>query len=248
MNLFLALILIFGSLLIAYALAIRFLGISRLYQSMGIIPVGNDPVWQQISGKLDVMSHRHRVARPRLFILPEFSPNALVLRFGVREAHIVLSEGLVRSLGAAEIDAILSLCLATAHQRGRMVQTWLAFAFLPFGRALQSYPLVFQIFIAPVLAFFLRLGAGPQFTYRVDSRAAKLVGPLVLAAALQKVSVLGRKIPLRRWNLALDPLFLLSPLTLDGNPIWVFLSQPSIEERRSSLLRLTSCESAPSLT
>jgi hypothetical protein len=60
--------------------------------------------------------------------------------------------------------------------------------------------------------------------------------PLLVAAALQKAAVLGRKIPLRHWNFALDPLFLLSPLALDGGPFWVFLSQPSVEERRRALL------------
>jgi Zn-dependent protease with chaperone function len=91
------------------------------------------------------------------------------------------------------------------------------------------------------------LAAPPSIVRSADKKAEERGDALVVAAALQKMAVLARKIPLRRWNIALDPLFLLSPLALDGGPFWVFLSQPSVEERCEALLTGATCESAAGL-
>jgi Zn-dependent protease with chaperone function len=181
--------------------------------------------------RLEDIARRERLsAPPRLWILPDFAPNALLARQG-KVLHVALTEGLLRALDDEELDAVLALCLS--HGRLRRWQTRLALQLYPFAQLLQSYPTAVQVFLAPWLTAMVRLVSRPVRVLEADRRGSD---GLAVAAALQKMAVLGRKIPLQRWNLALDPLFLVSPLTLDGGPFWVFLSQPSVEARRLALL------------
>jgi|GEM_PF-4573175 len=220
--------------------------VKRLWAWLGARPVGHFPVWRQVRARLEELAHRERLPIPQLYILPDFSPNALVLKTfsGVK---LALSEGLLRSLSNEELDAVLVLCLAHGARKRRGLQTWLSLQLFPFARFLQSYPMPVQVILAPWLTFILRVVSPQAGVLRSDSKVVLRAEALTAAAALQKMAVLGRKIPFRHWNFALDSLFLISPLTLDGGPFWVFLSQPSIEIRRANLLGSTACESAASL-
>jgi Zn-dependent protease with chaperone function len=223
----------FSTLLIAWILWHS--SLKRFWAWMGARPVGHFPVWRQVKGRLEELSHRERLPCPQLYVLPEFSPNALILRRG-RKVKLALSEGLLRALSTEELDAILVLCLAHGFRPRRGLQTFLALQLFPLARFLQTYPVLVQVILAPWLTFLLRAVSPQRGVLRTDAKITKRQDAVVAAAALQKVAVLGRKIPFRQWNFAIDSLFLISPLTLDGGPFWVFLSQPSVEDRRAHLL------------
>ncbi len=220
--------------------------VKRLLAWLEARPVGHFPVWRQVKTRLEELARRERAACPQLYILPEFSPNALIVGKG-RSLKLALSEGLLRSLDAEELDAVLLLCLAHGSRPRRGLQTWLSLQLFPFARLLQTYPMPVQVMLAPWLTFLLRTVSPRAGVLRSDSLVQRREEALTAAAALQKMAVLGRKIPFRRWNFALDSLFLISPLTLDGGPFWVFLCQPSVEDRRANLLGSPACESSPSL-
>jgi hypothetical protein len=139
----------------------------------------------------------------------------------------------LRILDDEELDAILSLCIAHGWGPRRRWQTALALQLFPFAEWLQEFPDAVQIFLAPWFTFLVRIVSPPRRVLEADRRGSE---GLIIAAALQKMAVLGRKIPLKHWNLAVDALYLISPLALDCSPFWVFLSQPSVEERRRALL------------
>jgi heat shock protein HtpX len=235
---------IFLLLLLLY---LRLVSPVRLLRRMEARPADRVAQWANVRSRLQEVARRQRLPMPRLWVLPEFSPNALVLRSWGRRTHLALTEGLVRSLSEEELDCALSLCLTHGAQRGRCFQTWVAAVFFPLAAAMQRYPLAAQLVLAPVLTALLRGGVSASLFLKADRAAAKFHGQWNVAAVLQKLSVLGRKIPLRRWNLALDSLFLLSPLSLDDTPLWSFVAQPPVARRRSLLLERSACESASSL-
>jgi heat shock protein HtpX len=225
----------------------RFSSTRRLWRQLGAQPAGHEPVWRQVSERLEAVAQHYRKPRPALLVLPEFSPNALVLRSISGKVQIGLTEGLVRVLNAQELEAVLALALTHGYRRSRVPLTCMALALLPFANVLQNYPTVVQFAIAPWISGLLRLVGGPARVLEADRLAAEKLSSLRIAAVLQKLGVLGRKVPLRHWNFALDSLFLLSPLTLDGGPFWFFLAQPPVDERRKFLLDQLACESSPSL-
>lgn len=243
MNLFLgALVLV---LLVAY---LRWVSPVRLLHRLDARPMDKGPVFRNVIELAGRIARRQRVPAPSLWVLPEFSPNALVLRPGGKNVYIALTEGLVRALSGEELEAALALCLAHGNQKGRTRQTWVAAFFFPLAKMVQGYPLPAQLLLSPVLSFTLRLAVRPSQFFLADEGAAQFSTGWRVAAVLQKLSVMARKIPLGRWNLALDSLFLVSPLTLEETPLWSFLAQPSVDRRRENLLRSAACERAPSLT
>lgn len=244
MNLFLLLLLLIPLLLVAY---LRWVSVTRVLRWMEARPVDKSPVWKNVSERLALVSKRHRVPTPQLWVLPEFSPNALILRPWRRRIHLALTEGMVRALSDDELDCALSLCLSHGYQRGKKMQTRIACALFPLARLIQGYPLPAQLLLSPVFTCLLRGTIRPSQCLKADQFAASFQTQWKIAAALQKLSVMGRKIPLRRWNLAVDSLFLVSPLALDETPLWSFQAQPTVEVRRQRLLERPACESAASL-
>ena len=128
---------------------------------------------------------------------------------------------------------MLSLCLSHGGGHRRRAQTAIALQLFPFASWLQSYPVILQILLSPWIVALNRIFGSPRRVLVADAKAGR---SLKAAEALRKMSVLGRKIPLKHWNFALDSLFLISPLRLDGGPFWVFLSQPPVEERMNALM------------
>ena len=180
-------------------------------------------------------------------MLPEFSPNALVLHDLGGKTYVVLSEGLIRSLSAEELETALCLCLAQAYQPGRVMQTCVALLVVPVVRLVQSNHMIFQVLFFPFLSLFLRLVARPKQVFKTDLLVAEWTNPHRVAQVLQKLYVASRKTTLRRWNLALDHLYLLSPTIIEEGPFWAMPNQPSVEERRENLLRSSACETTVSL-
>ncbi len=243
-------IFLFIFLLLLLLWAVWHSSVTRLWKWLGARPVGQFPVWRQVKERLEQLAKRERIPVPALWILPEFAPNALILRSRKTGMQIALSEGLLRSLDEEELEAVLLLCLSHGANLRRGLQTMLALQIFPFARFLQAYSLGIQVFFSPWLTIPMRTVSPPSLVLRADRKRISQREGLVLAAALQKMAVLGRKIPFRRWNIALDSLFLISPLVLDGGPFWIFLSQPSIERRRQNLLCIgttATCESVAGL-
>ena len=231
-----------GALALIWVWYLLRLAVPKLFWRLEANPVQSEALWQQVQERLEAMAAVFRLPVPELRVLPEFSPNAMLLRVG-RRAHIVLSEGLVRTLSGEELDSVLALSLTHVYCRGRTLHTLMALALFPFAQILQSFPFPLQLLVSPPLSFLLRFSTRPQRVVNADCLAATKSNPFRIAATLQKLSVLERKIPLERWNLAVDSLFLISPLSLESQPFFLSLLQPSIEFRRSRLLAAEACES-----
>lgn len=243
MNTFLAFVIVVLGLGGLYAWYLRSLALPRLLRHLEAKQARlQEPIWLQVQERLEAVAVSYRLRVPELRILPEFSPNALLLRIG-RSAHVVVSEGLVRTLSGDELDAALALCLAHVYARGRSRHTMVALALFPFAQLLQTYPLVFQFLFSPPLTLALRFVASPQRVLGADHRAVRQVDRFLIAAMLQKTALLAQKIPLERWNLALDSLFLISPLALESQPFQFYFLQPSVQDRRARLLGAEACES-----
>jgi Zn-dependent protease with chaperone function len=229
-------VLIFFAVLAALiALYLRFLAVPAVWRWLRATEPAADPVWDRVRDCAAGVARRHRVSEPGLRVLPEFAPNALVLQYRGK-TELGLTEGLVRSLGAEDLEATLSLCLFQSTQPGRRWQTWSGLLLFPFAKRVGQAPFAFRVFLTPVLSCLLRLGQREKSWFSADAAAAKMHGPWQVAATLQKLAVLGRKIPVRRWNLALDSLFVVAPLALDEGPQWLIQGQPSVVARRERLL------------
>jgi Zn-dependent protease with chaperone function len=74
--------------------------------------------------------------------------------------------------------------------------------------------------------------------FKADRRAVAWSRGPELAQALQKLSSLLRKLPMQRWNLAFDHLYLLSPMQMESAGIPFITTQPPMPQRLRKLLDL----------
>jgi Zn-dependent protease with chaperone function len=219
----------------------------RMMSSLDLRPLLSNE-GKQLQELLKDLAKRTRVPMPRVWLISEFSPNIVLLSRFRRPMEMILSDGLLRALNEEELRAILILALCQGNRKGRWWQTRMAAWIFPFSKRLQKFPIVSQILMVPAISSLFWLVTRPAQILKADQEAQTHIEGWKIAAALQKVSVLGRKITWKRWDLAIDSLYLVSPLLLEGGPFATLLPQPSIEDRRAHLLHSTACETSASLT
>lgn len=191
-----------------------------------------------VAGILTELARECRQQAPRLLILPEFSPNAAVLKQS-QESYVLLTEGLIHVLDDREMRIFLSLCLARLRSRriGRIL--WLCRAISPLFLLLEKGPKVLWLVFSPLMVAALKLVLGSKDIFRTDKAAVPAAEAKRLAALMRRLGVLGRKIPLKRWSLSFDALFLFSPLGLSSGSIAFLNPQPGLELRVERLQRLS---------
>lgn len=197
-------------------------------------PLDKAMLWAQVKQNMELLARQQRVGSVKLMVIPDFSPNAIVFKsHGV--VHVLLAEGLVRSLSAKELEAALLLCLAYGRRK-RALWTKLSFLMLPVAHLMQQLPGFLKYLFMPLFSLVIRIFVNPTWVLRADDEVAQVVGHHVVAALLQKLAVAGKKMPVRRWSLAVDHLYLLSPMLLEGTNFGLFRTQLSVAERREHLL------------
>lgn len=194
------------------------------------------------------LAKKVRVAKPKIYFVSEFSPNILILKPFRSPVTLVMSDGFLRALNEEELRAMILLSLCQGSVSGRSLHTLVAAAFFPLTKRMQTLPVVFQFFLAPLFCSIFFLFTQESKTKRGDLLASQYFEGWKIAASLQKLGVLGRKIAWKRWDLSLDSLYLVSPLLLEGGPLTSVVPQPTLEQRRAFLLQSSACETASSLT
>jgi heat shock protein HtpX len=210
---------------------------SILRWQQAVEPVG-DEVWTEVEQRLAKLARKARIPSPRIYVIHEYAPNAFVLP-GRTHNMLVMSEGLVQSLTEKELDAVLSLCLAQIRTRDFRRGAQITFFLYPLISFLERLPAPFFVLISPIPAMLVRFFHSPKRCYKADRFASNLCGaPLVLAASLQKIAALSKKIPLENWSLCMDHLYLVSPIQGAGIPF--FPTHPRVDDRIEKILKLRS--------
>ena len=150
--------------------------------------------WSYVEARLASMAYERRLPRPALYVLPEFSPNAMAMRGRKSSIYIILSEGLLQVLTQRELDAVLLLLLAQASFRDAARAPRLSYYLAPLCSALDKLPRIFWFMLSPIFSGFVRVYLRPARVYKADRRAVNWSPSPDLAQTLQKLASLLRKV------------------------------------------------------
>jgi len=196
---------------------------------------------------------------PAIYVFEQDSPNAFATGRDPKKAVIALSRGIMRLMGEAELKGVVAHELTHVANRDTLLQTvaatlagailFLAYQARWFGVFAGGRDdderggvvgLLAMAILAPLAATLIQMAISRSREYRADAGAAELThDPAGLAAALEKLTVYAKQLPLAASRQTAH-LFIVSPLS-GKSLLALFSTHPPIEERVARLraMRLT---------
>ena len=226
-----------------------------MYQGREIGP-NDDP---ELYGLVQDVAQKARVPMPRVYTIPQETPNAFATGRNPEHAAVAVTDGIRRLLTKRELAAVLGHELAHVVHRDILVSTIAAtlagaISYLAtmaqwgmiFGGGRDRdrdegggiFGLLFMMIVAPIAAMLIQLAVSRSREYGADEGGAKIThDPLALASALRKLEMGSQNIPLEVNDAtakATAHMFIVNPLT-GGGIANLFSTHPPIEERIARL-------------
>ena len=202
------------------------------------------------------LTYRANLPMPKVYIIPEESPNAFATGRNPEHAAVAVTKGLLKIMDREELKGVLAHEMA--HVRNRdiligsiaatmagaiMILANMAKWSLFFGGArddedegggLGIVGIIVMAVLAPIAAMLIQMAISRSREYHADSTGARFAGsPFGLANALEKLAEYSRRIPLNA-NPTTAHMFIVNPLS--GSSIAnLFSTHPPIEERIARL-------------
>jgi heat shock protein HtpX len=201
------------------------------------LPLGEAPALHTTVGRLAALAE---VTKPRIYLLPDGHPRALVAGRGPRGAAIAVSQGLVAAAAPAELEGVLAHELVHIRHRDVLVQTSvvvLAAALIETSRIGGWMERGLLFVLGPIAAAIVHLVLSPKREFDADRGAAALCGsPHGLADALIRLEQASELVEFRA-NPATEPLYTFNPFAEEGLGA-LFVTHPPVGERVRRLREL----------
>lgn len=197
---------------------------------------------------VESLARRAGMPMPRVFVIPQESPNAFATGRNPEHAAVAVTEGILRLMTQAELEGVLAHEMAHVKNRDILVATLaatLAGAIMYLARMAQfsaffgggrdddnrggALGLLVAVVVAPIAALLVQMAISRSREYLADGTGARLAGPQGLAGALEKLGLASRAIPLPA-NPATSHLFIVKPFSGAGL-MSMFSTHPPIQER-----------------
>lgn len=180
------------------------------------------------------------VAKPRLYLMPDGLPRALVVGRGPRGSTLAVSSGLLTAATPAELEAVLAHELAHVRHRDVAVQTIVvvvAATLLESSRIGGWLQRALLFVLGPIAAAFVHLLLSPKREFVADRTAAGLLGsPHPLADALVRLDAAAELVSFAG-SPATEPLYTVNPFAEEGLAA-LFVTHPPVGERVRRLREL----------
>jgi len=194
---------------------------------------------------------------PKVYVIPEESPNAFATGRNPAHAAVAVTEGILRILTPEELEGVLAHEMAHVRNRDILIGTVAAtlagaimmlanmarFAAIFGGGSRDDreggggLELLVMAILAPLGAMLVQMAVSRSREYLADETGARFCGrPEALARALEKISGGSRRVPMDA-SPATAHMFIMSPLT-GGGLLSLFSTHPPVEKRIERLLAM----------
>ena len=193
---------------------------------------------------------RNNLPLPKVYILPQTTPNAFATGRNPQHAVVAATEGILRTLSREELTGVMAHEMAHVGNRDILIGSiaatvagaisYLAHmaqwaAIFGMGRdddeGSNPIALILLMIFAPIAAMLVQMAISRSREYVADRRGAELCGnPHYLASALRKLETSNRQTPMHQVNEATAHMFIVNPLRA-GGLMALFSTHPPMEER-----------------
>jgi heat shock protein HtpX len=204
---------------------------------------------------LEYLCARQNIPMPRVYLIPDESPNAFATGRNPQHASVAVTEGALRILNNEELTGVLAHEISHVRNRDILISSvaaalagmimWIAnmarfAAFFGGGRdrddegggALGG---LVTIIVAPIAAMLIQMWISRTREYQADASGAEAAGnPQGLASALQKLENYSKRIPMEA-SPSTAHMFIMQPFT--GSALMnLFSTHPPTQKRIERLL------------
>jgi heat shock protein HtpX len=204
---------------------------------------------------LDFLCARDNIPMPKVYVIPEESPNAFATGRNPEHASVAVTQGAMSLLNQDELTGVLAHEISHVKNRDILISSvaatlagmimWIAnmarfAAFFGGGRNRDDEGggalggLVAMI-VAPVAAMLIQLWISRTREYQADASGAQVAGsPQGLASALQKLENYSKRIPMKA-SPSTAHMFIMHPFS-GGSLMNLFSTHPPTQKRIERLL------------
>lgn len=202
----------------------------------------------ELYGMVKMLSERAEIPMPKVYIIPERTPNAFATGRNPKNAAVAVTVGILELLDQEELFGVLAHEIGHIKNRDTLVMTVagaiggaisfiadMAFWSSIFGSSDddEGNPVggLLGVMIAPFAAMLIQMAISRSREYVADESGAKLSGnPLALASALRKIEGWSKKVPIHSGSPATAHLFIINPFS-GGGIVQLFSTHPATSER-----------------
>ncbi|HEY4359337.1 MAG TPA: zinc metalloprotease HtpX [Bryobacteraceae bacterium] len=220
------------------------------YSAQPVTPEENPEVYARVFPLVNSLAQRMSIPMPRLWLIPDASPNAFATGRSPKHASVAFTEGILSLMDNRELEGVV------AHELGHVLHrdiltssivatlasaiTFLSRMAFWFGPRRDDEedgsPLaaLLMMILAPIAAMLIQLAISRSREYDADLASAKYTGsPDELISALRKLDRGVERIPMDATP-ATAHLFIMNPLT-GGGLMKLLSTHPSTEDRIARL-------------
>lgn len=225
----------------------------RMYNAQEITRTENPAFYEMV----ERLAGRAGLPMPKVYIIPDQSPNAFATGRNPSHAAVAATEGILRILSPEELEGVMAHELAHVKNRDILISTvaaTFAGAISMIGSMLQWGAMLgagrddeeggglgglvgslAMAILAPIMAMLIQMAVSRSREYLADATGAEICGkPRALASALGRLQNASHQIPMHDAKPATAHMFIVNPLT-GGGMKSLFSTHPPMEERIARL-------------
>jgi len=217
-----------------------------MYSAQPVSETENPEVYRRVAPIVQRLCERMGLPMPKLYIIPEQSPNAFATGRNPSHASVAFTTGILQIMNDQEIEGVVAHELGHVLHRDILLSsvaatlagaiTMLARMAFWFGgsrnderRGGGAAALIMMI-LAPIAAMLIQLAISRSREYDADAASAKYVGsPYPLIQGLQQLDGWSKRIPMEATP-STAHLFIIKPFVGEGLGR-LFSTHPSTEDR-----------------
>ena len=225
------------------------------YRAQPLSPEENPEIYRRVAPIVQGLAQRMGIPMPKLYIIPDESPNAFATGRNPQHASVAFTAGILQFMSDSEIEGVVAHELGHVLHRDILISsvaatiagaiTMLA-SMARWGMIFGGYGgrdnenrggglgAIFMMLLAPIAAAVIQMAISRSREYDADAASAKYVGsPYPLIGALQKLETYSKRIPMDA-SPSTAHMFIIKPFT--GQSIMrLFSTHPSTADRIARL-------------